>query len=386
MNANKRAPYCVALALAAVLCVLLWQTLTVRFNYGGNWTALFCTGGVQRLPPDLAAGTYLFPGSHGYDGQFYRYMAHDPSPAGPYARYIDDARLRYRRILLPAAAHATGYPDAALIGLVVLFTGLGVYWTARYFAIHGKPVWWGLLFLVAPATLASFDRTLLDGPLLALFVGFLLYLEEERFLPLLLICVAAPLVRDTGAALPFAAAVHFAWRRQYWRALSAAACALPAVAWWLVVDRSTPPSGAHSIFSWPVIGIVQRLFVLRTAQDALTQNLLRVTDVVALLGLLVALVMGVREVPRIPTVGGRVAVGCFIVLAALLTAPSHLVDPYGFSRPVSPLLMALAMLVVLGRPIVNAFPFAAMSLAVGLYFVRPALGIVRGIAAEIIGK
>ena len=30
--------------LAAVALALLWQALTVRYNYGGNWTGLFCTG------------------------------------------------------------------------------------------------------------------------------------------------------------------------------------------------------------------------------------------------------------------------------------------------------------------------------------------------------
>ena len=35
--------------------------------------------------------------------------------------------------------------------------------------------------MVVPATLASFDRMLTDGPLTALFAGFLLYCEEQRW-------------------------------------------------------------------------------------------------------------------------------------------------------------------------------------------------------------
>src|ERR1041385_181178 len=39
--------------LAGLLCAgsgLAWQWLTVRFNYGGNWTALFCPGAQDPAP------------------------------------------------------------------------------------------------------------------------------------------------------------------------------------------------------------------------------------------------------------------------------------------------------------------------------------------------
>src|ERR1035441_8687157 len=65
-------------AAAAALLVLAWQSITVAANYGGNWSALFCTGELQSHPPALdSEHTYFFAG-FGYDGQFYHYMAHDP--------------------------------------------------------------------------------------------------------------------------------------------------------------------------------------------------------------------------------------------------------------------------------------------------------------------
>ena len=97
---------CFAVAAAGTALVLLWLALTVRYNYGGNWTGLFCTGANQRVPADLLAEKlYTFPASSGYDGQFYHYIAHDPLGRTQLPNYIDAPQLRYRRILVPALAY-----------------------------------------------------------------------------------------------------------------------------------------------------------------------------------------------------------------------------------------------------------------------------------------
>jgi hypothetical protein len=57
-------------ALIGTLLGLSWQLLTVHYNYGGNLTALFCTGSRFPTPPSLAGEhIYVFPASGGYDGQ-----------------------------------------------------------------------------------------------------------------------------------------------------------------------------------------------------------------------------------------------------------------------------------------------------------------------------
>ena len=92
--------------LAAIALVTLWQWATVTANYGGNWTALFCTGATQRQPPLVVSeNIYLFANSPGFDGQMYHYIAHDPLMRSDLRRYIDDPRLRYRRILIPLLAY-----------------------------------------------------------------------------------------------------------------------------------------------------------------------------------------------------------------------------------------------------------------------------------------
>jgi len=60
---NRRVPVITAL-LCAVLGLAL-QFLIVQVRYGGNWTALFCTGSVYPVPPALAASqSVCYPEQH----------------------------------------------------------------------------------------------------------------------------------------------------------------------------------------------------------------------------------------------------------------------------------------------------------------------------------
>ena len=73
----KRA--CLSYALLSVLLAWSWQCLTVHFNFGGNWTALYHAGVRRSIPPSLASeDVYRFPRTFGYDAQFYHYIAHSP--------------------------------------------------------------------------------------------------------------------------------------------------------------------------------------------------------------------------------------------------------------------------------------------------------------------
>src|ERR1700688_4786121 len=94
---------CICTATVAVLLVFVWTTLRIHYVFGGNWSALFCTGSEFPVPPELAAGTYRFPDAAGYDGQMYRSLAHDPFLQKGYTRYMDSPQIRARRILVPLA-------------------------------------------------------------------------------------------------------------------------------------------------------------------------------------------------------------------------------------------------------------------------------------------
>ena len=69
---------CAAWAAVTVAVLWAWQALIVYADYGGNWTGLFLTGDHVQTPAELASRTYFFKNSGGFDGQFYRFVAHDP--------------------------------------------------------------------------------------------------------------------------------------------------------------------------------------------------------------------------------------------------------------------------------------------------------------------
>jgi len=167
---TKRAAFW-ALPVMAALLVLAWQWATVSANYAGNWTALFCTGSLQRHPPLVASEhIYLFANSTGYDGQMYHYIAHDPLMRSDLKSYIDDSRLRYRRILIPLLAYGvamgrSNWIDPAFELVFLISIGLGVYWSSRFAQQLGLPASWGLLFLLMPAVPIAADRLVVDAGL-----------------------------------------------------------------------------------------------------------------------------------------------------------------------------------------------------------------------------
>jgi hypothetical protein len=83
------------------------------------------------LPNDpVFAGTYIFPDDLGFDGQYYRIIAHDPFLRRGWTRHIDLPAMRYRRILVPMLAYflAFGqqrYIDAGFFTAMQLFLFLG---------------------------------------------------------------------------------------------------------------------------------------------------------------------------------------------------------------------------------------------------------------------
>ena len=131
-------------AVAAAGVALAWQALTVRANFAGDWSAFYYTGAFSRVPPPLAAErVYTIPGSAGYDGQYYHFIAHDPWLRRGFAAYVDNPRMRWRRILVPGlAALLSGFDDDYTDSLyeVVLLASvfLGAYWLSRWGAESGS--------------------------------------------------------------------------------------------------------------------------------------------------------------------------------------------------------------------------------------------------------
>jgi len=379
---------CAALGLAAAAAVLTWQELTIRYHYQGNQTGLFCTGSKQRIPPQLRNGTYVFQNSYGYDAQFYRYAARDLFLKKGLAGFVDDARLRYGRILLPLIAWGAAGGQERLIDqtyqlTVTVFCGLGVYWTCAYLTLAGCAPWWGLLFILLPATLASVDRMLVDGALCALFAGSLYYLRLGRFRAVYIITLLAPLVRETGFLLLAGVLLAALAERQWRRMLVFSTAATPALLWSWYVTAHTAPSQVYGIFGRPVFGLFVRLFTLRAdPASGFVRPVILTVDFLAMAGFILCLAMAARWIwsrKEERLAASSITVGCFVLLGLLLGSPVQLLDAYGYARPISPVLLWVALQSVVRKTWAGLAPPLAVSLSVGMYCVPPALSIVRGV-------
>lgn len=375
---------CAFLAVLSTLLVFTWVTARIHFAFAGNWTAVFYTGTKWEPPPGLQAGTDRVKGT-GYDGQFYRYLAHDPFLTKGYYRYVDLPRMRFRRLFVPLLAWllALGrqdWIDGAFVAVEMFFLGLGVYWCARWLQRRGRSPLWGFLFVILPGTLASFDRMLVDGPLAALFAGFMLYCEERRWRRVWILALLAALTRETGLLLGAALVLDRLWRRDLRRAWLSASTAVPALLWYGYVALRVPPDRPVSILAVPGWGFLRRLLWLQPYPDPRLQLLLRVTDVLAVLGLAITIVIAARWLWE--SVPGPVTIcaGSFALLALVLGAPDHMIDAFGFARPVSPLLLWVMLEAGSRKAWIALTPPLLVSLSVSLAFGRSLIAVVKGLS------
>ena len=361
-----------------MLCVFLWQWATVSANYGGNWTALFCTGSVRGIPPSLAAERiYQFQGSNGFDGSLYHYVAHDPLMRNPELKaYVDAPRYRYRRILVPGLAWllALGrsqWIDPAYIAVCLLWIGLGVLWAAEMCLRLSVPAAWGLLFVFFPAVLVSVDRLVTDVAVAALAVGFVLYSAESSW-RLVLVLVAAALARETGSLLLAGYCGYMLFERRWTLALRYAAAGIPAALWYLYIQMhteayapfvsATPFSTLRAVLMTPIDypAWVPLVPVLRVADMLVIAGLV--------LGLALAWVLIVRRCWRPECLAGF----CFGVLG-IFFFPQHVYDS---GRIYTPLLIFLAVQGLRRRSLLWFVPWLTQVPRVGMQMAPQVFGVV----------
>ena len=362
----------------------MWQVATVHFNYGGNWTALFNTAPDWPKPAFLASETIytIPPGSQGYDGQMYHFMAHDPWMHRGAVAAMDDPALRYRRILVPALAWmlALGRDsavDAAYVAVILGFVFLGVYWLARVLLLRGRHPAWGLMFAVMPATLVSIDRMTVDVSLAALAVGFVLYSEHRwKILPIL---ACAAMARETGLLLTAGYGVFLLSRRRFADLAWAAVSVLPEYFWWAYVGRYARQAARPVDFSAiPLAGWIERVahpvvYPLPHLQALAAVEL----DYVALAG--VALMLGHAAWLAGTRLWNARAAAIYVFAASIVFLASRSVweDAFGFGRVMTPLMVLLA--VDDSRPRLAFAPAVLVDARIGLNFLRQIQGVVRGL-------
>lgn len=379
---------CACYGMLAALLALLWQASTVHFNYGGNWTALFCTGDRQRVPPQLAATTYRFMLSAGYDGQFYRYVAYDPLLRTELRQFVDSPETRYRRILVPGlaflmAAGQSQFIDAAYLAVILLFVFLGSYWLSRYAAFHARHPAWGVGFLFLPATLISLNRLTVDVALVALCAGFAWYAKKDSPALLCLVLALSGLTRETGLLLVAAAVLHALRNRRLGRAVLFAAMSLPTLLWFSYVAAHlvhTPFTAVPRwMFRYPVVGILLKVFSpAHYSYGPALNRMIQVVDALALLGILLALALVIWSLLRRFNAETWAAL-LFAGLTAAVSHPGFWIDVNGYARPITPLLLLVGLPVFSGAPLWVLAPIVLVDLRIGVFLVSQVFGVLRGI-------
>ena len=382
-------------ALVGLICsagVLGWQYLTVRYNYQGNWSALFCTGSYFEAPPlEEFRGTYLFQGSFGYDGQFYRYIAHDPFLKRGLWKSVDAPQIRYRRILVPGLAYAGGLGrpraiDTAYLAVTLGFVFLGGYWASRYAVARGRHPAWGLAFVLTPAVLVSADRMVVDAALAALCCGWALYWGEESGAEDGAVRGAGggaagegdgsapePGQRNRAGAGADEGGNCRSGRRRFCRARAGTR------SWRRGQARGRATGGSYVAYV-PLEGFIRRvLHPLVYPPGSQFRGFFIALDYVALAGIALALGLGIRLWLRRRDGAIEVAVLLFSLLA-IQTGPGDVwTEAFAFGRVFSPLLLLLALKgLETGRKVL-ALPLALVTLRVGAQFGGQAIGVVRGL-------
>jgi hypothetical protein len=386
-----------AWAVAAVGLLLLWQFLTVHYNRGGNWTALFLTGQGSAIPPDLAPETYQFPG-RGFDGEMYRYVAHDLFMRRGYIRYLDGPAQRYHRILVPALAYllVAGHQpwiDASYIAVIAIFVLLGAYWLSRWAVLSGRHPAWALGFLLVPATLISMDRMTIDVSIAAFTVAFAFYWRTSAWTKLFIVLVLACLARESGIFLVFGCCLVELFSRRFFRAVAWASTAVPALAWYLFIRRVLPEETHFGVPTWVANGVGPGIFYrlhqpphypLAPLADAIARS----GDVISLAAILLASLLAILFVRAHPLNPLAIAAAMFVALVFLLTDAIYWTDVNGYARVFSPLLLLVGLGSIAREsggswrtPLgwTGLVPAILVDLRLSMEFASAAGGIVRGL-------
>jgi len=336
-------------AVAAVALVVLWQAVTVSVNYQGNWTALFCTGDAHQTPPQLASEQiHVFANSDGFDAQFYHYIAHEPLPGGELYPYVEAPRMRYARILLPGMSWllAAGQDGAIHIAFIVtglLFLFLGVFWLSGHAESIGLHPAWGLLFALVPASIVFADRLTIDHALAALTMAFAFYNRGRPSWQLFMVLMLAPLARETGLILTGAYVLHCWIRRQWKTGIVFGISALPWLAWFIYLSVTTPPSHYASSMI-PFQGALHWLInPVAYPPDVPLQGLIQAGDVLALLGMVLAIALAFLT-PRGNWFEATTIAACvFALMAVVLQRLDVWQTVYNFGRIFSPLVVLVVV-------------------------------------------
>jgi hypothetical protein len=386
-------------AALTALALWTWMALDVQFNFRGQWSALFLSGAYSPPPPALVSSTFEFQHSYGYDGQYYRYVAHDPLFQKGIARYVDGPTVRYDRILIPGLAAILSFgqdqfTDAAYIAVVLAFIYLGALWLGRFAAANGGHPAWACAFGLLPGTLISIQRMTVDVALIALCMGFVWYAGRNAYGPLFAIAVLAPLDRDTGLLLLAACCFKAVLDRRWKWAVAYPTAIIPTLAWYRFVSahdvtvhvRSplAPQQPPHWLFDHPFFGVLQGFSHIPNYPLApLADHLAQAADALAISGIILATILALCQARRSWKQPEGMGALLFVLLVGVVSAPTYWSDINGYGRTLTPLLLFVALRYFRGASALNWAPLLMVDARLSLEFGTQLLGVLRGLGSLI---
>ncbi len=305
-----------------------------RFNYdftgfaviGSRWAA------PELLPPD----PIIEPGSRGYDGQFFLYIARDPLLLGESCRYIDIPAYRYGRILYPLLAGMLAMGIHSLLPYTLVLVNLFAILFGTHFAVlmlksAGLNPWYGAGYGFLSGLLICILRDLAGPTAMAGVIGGVYFYHRGSYLPAAGLFAAGILAREVVAMVPVGLFVFdLIFGKTGKRGGVILFSPLPFLLWsgYLAVRLgSFPWRGGAGNFGSPLAGMISSGAALLARKVSWAGQLF---FGLFLLLTILSLLLSLREIFRRP--GGASAVFLFYSLLPFLATDRIWTEPWSYGR------------------------------------------------------
>lgn len=182
------------LGLILILFLLTVHRYSKRFDK--DFTGFACMGDLHPAPGFIPEDAFVLKNSHGYDGQFFYMICHDPWIITPAGQFMDVPAYRYQRILYPLLAKIialghSGFYAYTLVAVNILAILGGSFFIFLFIKERGKNTWLTLFYPLFGGLLLCTLRDLAEP--LALFFLTAAFYYSEKPKPLLL-CLSLSLM------------------------------------------------------------------------------------------------------------------------------------------------------------------------------------------------
>lgn len=305
-----------------------------RFNY--DFTGFAVIGSRWAVPELLPPDSIIEPGSRGYDGQFFLYIARDPLILGESCQHIDIPAYRYGRILYPLLAGMLALGTRLLLPYTLVLVNLFSVLIGTQFAVlmlksAGLNPWYGAGYGFLSGFLLCVLRDLAEPVAMAGVIGGVYYYHGRRYLPAAGLFAAGILAREVVAVIPVGLFIFdLIFRKTGKRGGAILLSPLPFLLWsgYLAVRLgSFPWRGGAGNFGSPLVGMISSGTALLARKGSWAGQLF---FGLFLLLTIFSLLLSLREIFRRP--GGASIVFLFYSLLSFLATDRIWTEPWSYGR------------------------------------------------------